>query len=601
MPVVSVAVPGPWWTRLLYTSQRMLPAGVRVLVPLGRSFRIGLTAEGTESPDILEKLKNISEVVDDVPVLPEDLWKTINWFGLTWFAGVGMAAKTLLPSRFFDKEKLDTVPQSVKKTYLSDVKYVYEPCDSDRYKSYIEMLESSHAGNLVLFPEVLSAELFWDKLPLSIKQNGVLWSATSPSKQWELWKKVRTGEINFVVGAPGASFLPIRNISRIIVEDESSRAWRTQKHPFFHCRTLLAARAGFASAELVLGGRMPSAKVFQQYKKCGMERDGLSGRIVFVDMKNSALSAVAGVKESLPISRPLIRETSVCIKDGKWAFWIFDRKGYAGEIFCDECGASLRCPRCGGVMRWEESHKRLQCLNCNFKMPVPDKCPSCSSLFLEGHRPGLEALADSAWPLLKSFCSRVITLQDEKSYKGFSLKKLPKENTERILIVGTRKILALADKLEPGMVGWIDADAETRVAEYDAKARAFSLVWESAWRGCSAEGRKIVVQSRRPGKGWQEGLMRGWQSFWKAELKERELWELPPFVPMLKILMPEGTVEKFANLIEQENMEYWTSEELNGVIWVRTRRFGILRKLLEPFYHIKNSRKGMPSVELFLD
>jgi primosomal protein N' (replication factor Y) len=560
---------------------------------------VGLTAEKTEIYD-LEKIKNISEVIDESPVLPEELWKTINWFGVTWFTGIGMAAKTLLPSRFFDAEYLEFLPEKEKKTKSADVRYVYEPHDSDRYKTYIEMLESSQSENLVLFPEVSSAKIFWDKLPESVRQNGVLWPSASASKQWEIWKKTRTGEISFVVGPPGASFLPFKNISRIIVEDEFNGAWRTLKRPFFHRRTLLAARARFAGSELVLGGRMPSAKVFQQYEG-PLGNEGISGRVVFVDMRDSANSAVAGVKEALPVSRPLVRETLECRKNGGWAFWILDRKGYAGEIFCEECGSAVRCSRCGGVMRWDGRNNRLVCLNCDLKITVPDKCPVCGGFFLEGHRPGLEALADSARLLLKRTCGEVIILQDEGCYKKLSVKALLKENPGGALIVGTRGTLALADDLAPGMIGWIDADAEARVAEYDAKTRAYALVWESAWRGCGADGRKIVIQSRRPGKGWQCGLLRGWQNFWKTELRERSIWDLPPFVPMLKINMPGGFGKQFSSELEREEFEYWTSEELNDVIWVRTRRFSLLRKLLEPYYNIGNSRRGMPDVELFLD
>ena len=45
------------------------------------------------------------------------------------------------------------------------------------------------------------------------------------------------------------------------------------------------------------------------------------------------------------------------------------------------------------------------------------------------------------------------------------------------VIFGTRKIISLADDISPEIIGWIDADAEARVQEYDAKARAFSLMW----------------------------------------------------------------------------------------------------------------------------
>ena len=69
-------------------------------------------------------------------------------------------------------------------------------------------------------------------------------------------------------------FHPISGLSTIIVDEENSGAWKTQKHPLFHHRSVLAARAGFAKADLVLQGRMPSAKVFLQ-----IGRDNVRSRI----------------------------------------------------------------------------------------------------------------------------------------------------------------------------------------------------------------------------------------------------------------------------------------------------------------------------------
>lgn len=599
MTITSVAVPGPWWTLLSYASENILPVGIRVRVPLGNSVRIGLTAESLDFPNDIKKIKMISDVIDMYPALPEELWKTMNWFGDTWFAGLGMAAKTLLPSKFLEGEPVDHIESFKSCNISTDVKYSYEPRDSKRYMLYEDMLTSSHQGSLAIFPEVLSAKKFWEMLPKSLKDNGVLWPVASPSKQWDIWKRTRTGEIQFVVGSQGASFLPLYGLSKIIVDEEFSGAWRSQKNPVFHRRTLLAARARFAGAELVLGGRMPSSKAFQQ---CGdsYSKESAANRVVYVDLRDSSSSAIAGVKDSIPISIPLIRETVISRKLGAWVFWVLDRKGYAGEIFCEDCGAPIRCSRCGGVMRWEGKASRLTCLNCCYRIPVPERCPSCGGPFLEGHRPGLEALADIASSLLKHSCGKVLFFQNEGE-KIPSGKSLLKDYPDGGVIIGTRKILALADSLDPGMIGWIDADAEARVAEYDAKGRAFALLWESVWRGGVPDKRKIVIQSRRPGKGWQNGIERGWGYFWSAELRERKDWGLPPFVPLIKIQMPKGGGASLSGVLQREGFEYWESEETVDEVWVRTRRFTLLKKILEPYYNIKNTRFGMPCLELNLD
>ena len=596
MGILSVAVPGPWWTGLSYTHSGDLPYGIRVRVPLGSSSRVGLTVEDKSATIRPEELKGISDVIDQTPPLPDELWRTIGWFAKTWFVGTGMAAKSFLPAQFLQGGPLEeTVYKPSGRS--SSVKYVYEPRDSQRMDIYRDILNSSERAAIVVFPEVKAAKSFWEILPDSLKNEGVLWSDLSKAKQWDFWKRSRNGEIRFAVGSQTASFIPISGLSTIIVDEENSGAWRTQKHPEFHHRTILAARAGFAGADLVLGGRMPSAKVFLQTGK-DPGRSGIRERLIFVDMKDSSLYDFDGIKDTLPISRPLIRETKETLEKGKWAFWILDRKGYAGEIFCEDCGSPVRCPKCAGVMRWEGRSGSLKCLDCGKRDPVPEKCPSCGGPFLEGHRPGLEALEERAG---KIFRGKDVILFHEEGSKIPSGGSILREHQFGGVILGTRKIISLADDISPELIGWIDADAEARVQEYDAKARAFSLMWESAWRGKDPDSRKIVIQSRRPDKAWQQALGIGWGHFWKRELKERREWELPPYVPMIRIDIPAFKRTGLAEHLEQAGFEYWESEDRSDQIWIRTKRFDALRNILEPYFDIKNTRSGIPRISIKLD
>ena len=598
MVILSVAVPGPWWTDLSYTHTSCLPAGARVRVPLGTSSRVGLAVSAVDDRPhgCPEDLKEIIDAIDNSAPLPDELWRTLCWFAKTWFIGKGMAAKVLLPASFLEGGPLEEITHKPG-TGSSSVKYVYEPRDSNRMGIYRDILASSKNSVLALFPELSAAKRFWDLLPEDLKEEGVLWPDLSKRKQWDFWKRSRRGEIRFAVGCQTASFIPISGLSTIIVDEENSGAWKTQKHPEFHHRTILAARAGFASADLILGGRMPSAKAFLQGGK-DQDRIRIRDRLVFVDMRDSSSYSFDGIKDRLPISRPLVRETKESLEKGKWVFWILDRKGYAGEIFCEDCGSPVRCRNCAGVMRWEGKTELLRCLDCGKMEPLPEKCPSCGGPFLQGQRPGLEALEEHA---RNFFRSTEVVLFSEDGSKMPSGQSIIKKQTGAGIILGTRKILSLTDDLSPGAIGWIDADAEARLEEYDAKARAFSLMWESAWRGLRPESRKVVIQSRRPDKSWQQALGIGWGYFWERELKERKEWELPPFLPMLRIDLPAFKRKRLAEALELRGFEYWESEDRSDRIWVRTKKFDSLRNLLSEYFDIKNTRTGIPRVTIKLD
>ena len=149
MHIISAAVPAPWWTPLSYVSETALAEGLRIAVPLGSSGRVALTLpDSCGSEESSRRLKKICSVIDETPTLPEDLWKLIRWFGDTWFIGTGLAAKTILPSKFFTDEKLpdtkaaDNSPQP--RQFSSES--IYSTKLSERWDRYMEIAESESSA-----------------------------------------------------------------------------------------------------------------------------------------------------------------------------------------------------------------------------------------------------------------------------------------------------------------------------------------------------------------------------------------------------------------------------------------------------------------------
>ena len=92
----------------------------------------------------------IIDVIDRLPPLPDELWRTICWFAKTWFIGRGWP-RTLLPVPFLAGEPLERVCRD-QRTGSSSVRYVYEPRDSDRMAVYRDILTASKHLFLHCFP-----------------------------------------------------------------------------------------------------------------------------------------------------------------------------------------------------------------------------------------------------------------------------------------------------------------------------------------------------------------------------------------------------------------------------------------------------------------
>jgi primosomal protein N' (replication factor Y) len=177
------------------------------------------------------------------------------------------------------------------------------------------------------------------------------------------------------------------------------------------------------------------------------------------------------------------------------------------------------------------------------------------------------------------------------------------------LAIGTRAALSLCDRVDIGMVGWIDADGEARSQEYDSRARAFGLVWESRWRGTaeSSGKRLILLQTRRPSRDWQRGFENdgpnkpGWEIFWRGELRERREFSMPPFVSLIKIEANPQDISAMMEKFDDAHLEYWLADSPEGTIWLRTNNLSSLRSALAPFFSIKRVSRvkgGYPTITI---
>ncbi|GHV28102.1 primosomal protein N' [Synergistales bacterium] len=610
---IPVIIPGPWWTQLTYSYPETLTPGTRVRVKLAGSSRVGIAAEPPDKPDETYggKIYDVSEIIDDEPILPPFVMPLLGWFGDTYLCGPGLAAKTLLPAEFIkgtplgaDAHKNLTSITNANCDNHPDDTFIYEPSDAARWERYAKII-SDGKPTLICFPLYDTAKAFEKKRLVGVEH--VRFPRSSAKAEWRAWGDLLGGGASLVVGGQTAAMAPLPGLARIIIEDESNSVWRTVRHPVFNARSLLAKRARIGGAQLILGGRMPSARAFMRAGSAsfagGKEDDAVAGagkNFYFVDMKMAYSPAVGGVSDTIAVSEPLVRETETAIDAGTWALWILDRKGYAGEIACDECGWSPKCDKCGGAMRWEASLERLSCVACKGAALLPDACPKCGSRLLSAKRPGLEALLPLARSAVNS-TGRIFLLDGEIPASELKARSG--------LIIGTRAALDLCDRVHVGMAGWIDADADMKSRERDASERAFSLVWESRWRGLSPEKRVVVIQTRRPCRGWQRGLESerigapAWAVFWRGELRERKELSMPPFKALVKITASAEDTRGMEKKFVSAGLEYWIDDnpENSGTIRLRVKDTAALRRELEPFFSIKRARQGFPSVTVWYE
>ena len=601
---VDVVVPGPWWNTLTYLVEGGLSdamtEGARVKVPLGKGTRIGFVSSKVyPATDSIKGLRPLEDVLDNCPVLGGELWNLAGWMGNTFLCGVGEALQLMCPAQILRGEPLSFAPTLSKNQddRAFHEALFYNPLDVERLAHYRAALSEGEKRVLLLFSETEMARSFFAGIPKSLKADALLWPSSGGKKLWDAWKKTASGEVRIVVGSSNAAFAPLC-FDEAVVDDESNLAYIFQRHPKISARSLVGRRALTLKAKLLLGGRMPSARTYIRSKP---DYHALQQRssLVFVDIRRSFKSKVPGVEGELPITPSLLERTESVLEQGRSALWIMDRKGQAGEVCCSDCGVSLCCSRCKGVTRSEGAGDAtsLRCVKCGAHSELPLCCPVCRGSLLLGKRPGLEALL----PLAAKFMKGRTVLLGETGRSG----RKSREHSEKppLLMLGTRRLLSLCDSLDVGLVAWLDIDAEARKADYNARFQAFSMIWESCWRGLSLNMERLVLmQVRGSSNSWRNALKLGWGHFWKNELREREKFSLPPYGLLIQINLPKNENRRtLIDSLEKESIMVMDSGEEDSPLWVAVKSTEKLKAALATRFRISRSSAGFPVVTVWAE
>ena len=598
---VEVVLPSPWWPSLTYKCDRSLPEGIRVSVPLRQATRVGFSWQGGSSgkdhfPS--SRLREILSVIDETPPIPEDIWKILGWLGNRLPYGIGHAIRIACPAPLLKGQAVDLPGEKSHRIKNPEQSFCYLPRETSRYGTYLELIDKMDGGGLILFPARDALLDFFNLIPDRVKPLSCVWPVGGGEKLWKTWLSVRRGEKRLVLGTSGAVFAPVHDLALVIVEEEADPGHQMPAFPRISARTVSAKRAAFSGAALVLGGTSPSSRVAMLSKVACPEAP--RGRVFFVRPPSglNPSPAILPFLQEIPLSEKLIGETRRTLGEKRHVLWLLDRKGYAGELHCADCGRAVNCGKCGGRPRWSLEKRAGECQACGTKTPWPDECPTCRSRLLEIRHPGLEMSYERALGFFGE--EAAVLLLPEYAVIGKKSRRalLGHLREKPALLLGTRSLLSLCRTIDVGLVGWLDADTESWKPDYGARAEGFRLVWSSCWTGRNPDNRKVILQSRKPKRGWQVALEAGFSYFWERELEERRKLELPPFCFLLEISAKGKCLPILKSVLEREGLEILSGTQEEGSLQVKINELERIRGLMMPFFAVNSSSQEYPRLSL---
>jgi primosomal protein N' (replication factor Y) len=376
-------------------------------------------------------------------------------------------------------------------------------------------------------------------------------NARTPAQRVSLWRALRAGEVELLVGMRDATFAPLTRLGLVIVDREEDAGHKSRVAPRFHVPVCAAKLAELYDSPLLLGTETPRVATFHAVD---------SGQAHLVDVGSGAPTIrlqddperLAGGRRSSRdtqvvdtrrapsvgrygvISRTLYEVLRKTLADEGRAVLYVNRRGMAALTICRTCAHVFECPRCSTGLVQHRQTRQIVCHICNWRGPAPRLCPVCEDDRLRIWGYGSEAVTEAVSHLLpRTVAARIDSDRpanemdaDVSAFEGGAVQ----------VLVGTQRLLGYGKRLRADLLGIVQADIGLQFPDFLAPERVF-LTLSRLWR-LTTGGRsdaRTVVQTMMPQHHVIQALKAGdYRRFFQAEIEQRRSEGLPPLRPLIK-------------------------------------------------------------------
>ncbi|MEP6646008.1 MAG: primosomal protein N' [Saprospiraceae bacterium] len=408
------------------------------------------------------------------------------------------------------------------------------------YTQLIEEIIKEGGQVLYLVPEIgLSVQIMNRLIKKFGNQITISHSRLSEHERVDLWNQVKEG-IPIVAGVRSSIFLPFQNLKLIIVDEEHDTSYKQQDpNPRYHARDAAIFLGRQLGAKVILGSATPSlesyfhsesgkyGKVFLGERFMGMELP----EVTMIDKRKDKSA------EGSPYSHSLIESIKSTIAAKQQVIIFKNRRGYSPVLKCNVCEWIAECNQCDISLTYHKGRNKLVCHVCGSVKEMISLCPACGSprLMLEGY--GTEKIEDELAVIFPDATIRRMDLDTTRGKNSLENLIYDFERGKIDILVGTQMVTKGLDFDHVGLVGVIYADQALHYPDFRAAERTFqTLVQVSGRAGRKDQRGNVMIQTFQPEHPvFLDVVHSDYTSFYKREIKEREIFRYPPFVRQIAI------------------------------------------------------------------
>lgn len=396
----------------------------------------------------------------------------------------------------------------------------------------------------------------------------VIHSALSIGERYDVWRGIRAGNYDVVIGPRSALFAPVSALGLIVIDEEHEGTYKQDAEVwggasvFYDARTVARRMAATQGCLLIAGSATPSLESYLAAQQGDMILLEMTQRVMghrddgatyyadlppveVVDMRQELRAGNRSI-----FSRSLSSQLIGTLEAGEQAILFLNRRGTNTFILCRDCGYVAECKRCAVPLTYHTdatgSAARLVCHHCSRVYPAPEICPTCKSKRIRFFGAGTERIEEAVKEIVPA--ARVLRWDADTTARKGSHEQLMATFTahEADILIGTQMIAKGLDLPLVTLVGVISADIGLFLPDFRSSERTFQLLTQVAGRaGRSARGGRVVLQSYRPDHYVIQAAARhDYQGFYARELDFRREHGYPPVRRLARLIFWEKRLDR---------------------------------------------------------
>jgi primosomal protein N' (replication factor Y) (superfamily II helicase) len=541
--------------------------GQGVIVPLGKR-RVNGILLGPSSDEGSFKLKDIIDVDDGRPCLPEAFLQWTEWLSRYYIHPLGQVMEMAFPplSRATKERKskkspvTPELPSSVAPELTKEqvkaigdieaapgfgVHLVHGVTGSGKTEIYMHLLESvvkQGRQGIVLVPEISLTPQLIDRFTRRLGNAvAVIHSHLTPREKTNQWWAMLEGKKQVLIGARSALFCPLPALGMIVIDEEHESSFKQDEKLKYHARDAAVMLAKFSGCPVVLGSATPSLETWQNAQSGRYKYHELKSRVAdralpvieVVDMRSERDLRKQTGESDLPfwLSKSLFTALNETLENRQQAALFLNRRGVAQAVVCPACGFVPECPNCA-VKLTLHGKSHLLCHYCDYHETMRESCTACPDGEPKPIGLGTEMIENDLRRMFPG--ARVARMDRDEIATREDLERMIKEveNREVDLLVGTQMIAKGLDFPGLTLVGLVMADVAFNLPDFRASERAFQLLTQVSGRSgrhLDEGAGRVFIQTYNPDHpSIQFTCAHDYKAFAQFEMSFREALGYPP-------------------------------------------------------------------------